>query len=240
MTVTVGRLIAAAWTLFRREGSVLVSAGAPFLFVPPFAVQLLADPPPMPVSASPQWMDRASAWASANLGWYLVADLFVIFGTGVLALLLADPAQPTVAQAIGRALRLLPRFVLGAMLVAIPAGLGLYLFILPGLYIQARLSLVPLLISTQPVSAAGAVAASWRITAPVQWPLWGAVVALFVVQWLGAAMLMPLDGWLRQPSHANPFVLALVDGGIAAVLAGYRAGLLLLGAIVWGRVSRGT
>lgn len=240
MSVTVSRLLAATWTLFRRERGLLIAAGAPFLFLPPFAVQLLVDGPPMPFAATQEWMDRAAAWAGANIGWYLLADVVVLYGMGVLALLLAAPERPKVAQALSRALRLLPRFLLAGMLVAMAVGGGMYLLILPGLYLQARLALVPLLIASEPLSATGAIGESWRRTARVAWPMLGAVVALFALQWLGAAILVPLDSWLRQPSHSNPFVLALVDGGLAAVLSSYRLGLLLLGAIVWRGLSRGT
>lgn len=240
MSVTASRLIAAAWTLFRRERGLLIAAGAPFLFLPPFAVQLLVDGPPMPFAATQQWFDRLSAWAGANIGWYLLADVIVLYGMAVLALLLVGSERPNVAQALSRALRLLPRFLLAGMLVALVVGAGMYLLILPGLYLQARLSLVPLLVAAEPLSATRAIGESWRRTAPVAWPMFGAVVALFALQWLGAAMLVPLDSWLRRPSHANPFVLALVDGGLAAVLAGYRVGLLLLGTAVWAGLKRGT
>ncbi|WP_375286716.1 hypothetical protein [Sphingomonas sp.] len=240
MSVTVSRLLAAAWSLFRRERSLLIAAGAPFLFLPPFAVQLLIDGPPLPFAATQEWMDKAAVWAGANVGWYLLADVIVLYGMGVLALLLVAPERPNVAQALTRALRLLPRFVLAGMLAALAVGAGMYLLILPGLYLQARLVLVPLLIAAEPLSATRAIGESWRRTAPLAWPMFGAVVALFALQWLGAAMLVPLDSWLRQPSHANPFVLALVDGGLAAVLSGYRIGLLVLAAIVWRGLSRGT
>jgi hypothetical protein len=240
VTITVARLVADGWALLRRERRVLVGAGAPFLFLPPFAVQLLADGPPVPMKATPEWMARAGDWAAANLHWYLLADVVVIFGTAVLALLLAARGRPTVGAALREALRMLPRFVLAALVVAVPVGLGLYLFILPGLYLQARLALVPLLVAAGERSAIGAAQESWRRTSAVQLPLWGAVVALFSVQWLAAAMLVPVDTFLRAPGHANPLVLALVDGGIAAVLSGYRLGLLLLGAAAWVRLNRGT
>lgn len=239
MTITVGRLVAQAWESFRRERALLLAVGAPFLFLPVFALQLLGDPVPVPVSATQAWLDRASAWAEANMLWHLLAELVVIYGTAVLALLLAAPSRPTVGEALTRALFLLPRFGLAALLVSLPVGLGLYLLILPGLYLQGRLALVPLLIAAEPVSAAGALARSWRLTAPAGVALWGAVVALFAVQWLGAAMLLPLDDWLRKPAHANPFVLALVDGGIAAVLASYRVGVLLIAVTAWRRLNKG-
>jgi hypothetical protein len=240
VSVTVSRLLAAAWSLFRRERSLLIAAGAPFLFLPPFAVQLLVDGPPLPFDATQEWMDKAAAWAGANGHWYLLADVVVLYGMGLLALLLAAPERPNVAQALPRALRLLPRFLLAGMLVELAVRTGMFLLILPGLYLQARLALVPLLIASEPLSATRAIGESWRRTAPLAWPMFGAVVALFALQWLGAAMLVPLDSWLRQPSHANPFVLALVDGGLAAVLSGYRIGLLVLAAIVWRGLSRGT
>lgn len=237
MNVRAGGLIRAAWALFRRDARVLLAASAPFLFFPAFAVHLLADPPPMPFAATPEWFDRAAAWGEENLWWYLLASLAGTYGIGVLALLLADPDRPTVRAALGRALRLLPRFVLAAVLVAIPAAAGLYLFVLPGLYVQARLAPVPLLVAQAQVSAIRAVGLSWRLTAPLAWPLLGAVILIFLAQWLAAMLLLPAEAWLRQPSHANPFVLALVSAAITAMLAAYRVALLLLGAVACRRSS---
>ncbi len=240
MTLTAGRLLRAAWDRFRREHRLLVAVAAPFLFLPSLVVQLLADPVPLPFEATQQWQDKAAAWAEANLHWYLLAELVGIYGMAVLALLIAHPQRPTTAQALARGLTMLPRFLLAALLVQLPIGLGLYLLILPGLYMQARLLMVPLLIASEPVSAVAAAGWSWRLTGREAWPLAGAVIGLFAIQWLGAMLLLPADQWLREPAHANPFVLALVDATYAALTGGYKLGLLLLAAASLPRVSKGT
>ncbi|MBS0285484.1 MAG: hypothetical protein JSS15_13795, partial [Proteobacteria bacterium] len=98
MMLSLGRVLADAWTILRREGDLVVRLAAPFVFLPAFAVQLLVAPPPaLPQTPGDQtamqaWLERLSAWGQANAGWYLLADLIGIYGLAALVILLIHPA----------------------------------------------------------------------------------------------------------------------------------------------------
>lgn len=238
------RLLADAWTLFRREADLISRVAAPFIFLPAMAVRLLTDPPPA-FPAAPRdptalqgWFASVAAWGEANAGWYLLAEAIGLYGLATLALLLADPACPDVRAALGRAARLFPRFLLANILVAIPVGLGMWLLILPGLYAQARLiAALPALAAEQPLGAARSLERSVMVTRGSGWALLGAVAALFLIQWFAIAPLAPLDLWLREPARLNPIVLALVDAGLAAAATLYHVALLILGLVAYRRFA---
>lgn len=238
---TMGSLLADLRAMWSRERALIVALGAPFLFLPAFAVQLLTAPPPLLPSERTQatlavWLDALTVWGRANVGWYLLAEGFAVLGAGALTILLADPARPTVAEALARAARLWPRFLLASVLAAIPVGLGMWL-ILPGLFLQARFVAAPTALAVEPVSAAGALGRSWRMMGRASGAVFGGVAVLFAVQWVALMPLVPLDGWLRAPTHLNPVVLALVDAGVAAVAAVYQSALVLLGVVAYRRLA---
>lgn len=242
------RLLADAWGIFRREADLILRVAGPLIFLPAFAVQLLCDPlPPLPAaprdeSAMEAWLTVVSAWGQGNAFWYLLADLIAMVGLAMIALLLLAPERPSVSEALQIALRRLGRFVLANLLVAIPVGLGLYILVLPGLYAQARLiATLPLLAAEPGQGAARAVGRSWQLTQSAAWGILGAVVALFLLQRLAVSPLFPLDAWLREPGHDNPFLIALVTALLAIAASAYNVGLLLLGVVAYRRfASSGT
>ncbi len=239
--MTVVTLLADARALWTRERALIVAVAAPFLFLPTFAIQLLTPPPPrMPAERTQAtiaaWFDSFTTWSGANGGWYLLAEAIALFGAAALTVLLLDRSRPTVAGALLRGVQLWPRFLLASVLAAIPVGLGMWL-ILPGLYFQARFVAGAAALVAEPVSAAGALARSWRITGRAQLAIFAAVVLLLLVQWTALIPLAPLDDWLRTPAHLNPVVLALVDAAVAAVGALYRVAVLLVGLSAYRRLA---
>ncbi len=241
--ITLSRLLADAWKTFRRDANLIVSVGAPFVFFPALAVQLLADPlPPLPATrdqaAIEAWLNTVTIWGQSNAGWYVLADAIGLFGLATLAVLLADRARPDVRGALSRAARLFLRFALASFLVAFPVGLGLWLLVLPGLYAQARLiAVLPALAAEQPLGAARSLGRSFAITRGHGWALLGAVLTVFLLQWLAIGLFAPVDAWLRQPAHLNPVLLVLVDVGMVAVAVIYRVAILLLGIVAYRRLA---
>lgn len=244
MNPNFARLLADAWRVFRHGADLVLRLAGPFVFLPALAVQLLCDPlPPLPAepgeeAAMEQWVNAVSVWGQGNGFWYVLADLIGMVGLAAIALLLLAPGRPTVGESVQLALRRLGRFVLLNLLVAIPVGLGLWLFVLPGLFVQARLvAALPILAAEPNRSASGALARSWRLTAAYSWALLGAVVALFLAQWVAVSPLFSFDTWLRQPGHDNPFLIAVVAMLLTAVSVAYNVALLLLGTVVYRRAA---
>ncbi|MDF2494139.1 glycerophosphoryl diester phosphodiesterase membrane domain-containing protein [Sphingomonas sp.] len=248
MNPTFVKLLADGWRVFRREADLILRLAGAFLFLPALAVQLLCDPlPPLPAergdeAAMEQWINAVSAWGNGNAFFYVLADLIGMVGLAAIALLLLSRDGLSVAESLRAAGRRLWRFVLLNLLVAIPVGLGLWLFVFPGLYFQARLiAALPAMAAEPQQSAARAIGRSWRLTARPAWAILGAVVALFLAQWMVVSPLFPLDSWLRQPAHENPFLIALVAIMLTAASTIYNLALLMVGIVVYRRgVSSGT
>lgn len=248
MTLTFAALLASAARSLRRNVEPLLTVAATFLFLPGFAALLLCDPlpalPPAPrdEAAMQGWIAAVTNWAQGNGFWYVGADLVAIFGTAVLALLLLDTRRPTVAEALRHAARRLWAFLLVSMIIAIPVGLGLWLFVLPGLYVQARLiAAIPVLARRPDLGAGQALRVSLAMTRGHGWAITGALVTLFLAQWIVVVPLMSGDEWLRGPGHDNPLLLALVDAAITAVGAFYAVAVLLVGTVFYRlRASSGT
>lgn len=248
MTLGVRRLLAATGWLLAREHVLLTALAAPFVFLPNYAVLLLCDPvPALPggmrdEAALQRWLVQVQHWAGSNGGWYVLADGVQLFGLAAITLLLASPARPTVGEAMRGAGRGFPAFLLLDVLAAIPVGLGLWLLVLPGLYVQARLiGALPALAAAPVGGALGALRRSLRLTRGDGFALTGATVTMFLVQWLLATPLLTADTWLRAGGHENPVLLALANAGLAFLGAVWQTTLLTLGVVVYRlRASKGT
>jgi hypothetical protein len=248
MTPAFTAFLAAAWRTFRRERELLLRIALPLVFLPSFAVLLLTDPiPPLPATprdeaAMQAWMAALTVWGQANALWYVLADVVGIYGVAAIAVLLLDPDRPTVGQALRIAGLRLPVFAAASLIAAVPVGLGMWAFVLPGLYMQARLvAATPLLAHRTTAGPLMALRESMRMTRGIGMAVTGAVVAMFLVQWLLAVPMLSADEWLRTPGHSNAAVLAAADAAIAATGAAFHIGVLLVGVLVYrARMSRGT
>jgi hypothetical protein len=244
MNPNFARLLADAWGVFRRNADLIVRVAGMSVFLPALAVQLLCDPlPPLPAepnneAAMESWITAVSAWGQGNALWYVGADLVGMVGLATIALLLLARERPTVGESLQMALRRIGRFVLLTVLIAIPVGLGLWIFVLPGLYFQARfVAALPIVAAEPQQSAVRAMALSWRLTARATWGILGAVVTLFLAQWVVVSPLFPLDSWLRQPEHDNPFAIALLAMLLTAAGTIYNIALLMLGTAIYRRFA---
>lgn len=247
MTITFATLLAAAWRQFRRERALLWPLAAAFVFLPALAAMLMTDPvPPLPdaprdPAAMNAWFEAVTIWAGPNLWWYLAADLAGVYGAAAIALLLLDARRLSVGEALSAAAWRLWPFVVVGVLTSVPVGLGLWLFVLPGLYVQARLiAAVPALAHGSDVGPFEAMRISLRVTRGLGLAITGALVTLFLLQWVVAVPLLSADEWLRAAGQDNPVVLSLVDALMAAAGAIYKTGALLVGVACYRlRASRG-
>lgn len=218
MTLTIGGVLRDAWTSFRRDADLLVRIAGLFLFLPAYAVQLLVpDPPAMPVSGAGEdaqlaWLNAFSDWSTANGGWYLALYVLSCLGLLTILLLRLDGTRPDVKGALGLGIRLLPRFVLATFLVALPAGLGLLLLVLPGLWIMGRTMPVgPAIVAERPLSAIGAIGRGVRLTKGHGLTLTAIAAVTVVGGWIVAKPFQALDILLRDTGAPNPIALAIVD-----------------------------
>ncbi len=226
MTIAVRPVLADAWGLFRRDRDWLLRVAGPFLFLPAFALALLVPSAPVALlsgaATEAEALARAAklaAWMRAHGGWHLLANVLALFGGAALQSAYLDARAPEIGAALGRAGALLPRYLLAMLVVAVPTGAGLYLWVLPGLYVMGRTLLVgPVLIAERPVSAMGAVFRSFALSRGRGLPM----MALASTSLLGGLVLAQpfaaLD--LAAKRSVVAAVLAAAGLGAAATMAG--------------------
>lgn len=241
MTLSISRVLADATALWRRDANLLVWVGAPFLFLPDFAMKLLL-PVPTPIDAAKTSLAVAiqaqAQFVSDHLLAYLLGAAAIQFGLASLFALYAD--VPDVRAALRRAAALWPRFMLAAVLVEVPGMLGLFL-ILPGLLIFGRALVTgPVLVNEAPVSAVGAIARSIRRTRGHTLAV-SSLAAITLSLQFAAAPFTQIDGWLRSLHAPNPLTLAVIDAaGAGASALAQVAGVLIAVAAYRGLASSGT
>ncbi|MDR6147569.1 hypothetical protein QE363_003362 [Sphingomonas sp. SORGH_AS870] len=213
-----------AWGLFRRNADLTLRLAAPFLFLPTLALGLLVPAPPLPeedaadgAARAMAWVDSVGNWAGQYGGWYFATYAIGLIGTAALLALHLGGGRLTVGQALNVSLRIAPRFLLAMILVALPVGAGMLLYILPGLYVAGRLLLVgPILLAERRMPALAALARSFALTRGVGLPM----AALASCTYLGGMILgqpfiLLID--TVQGSGGNPVAIALLQTGAAAV-----------------------
>ncbi|MFK9743605.1 hypothetical protein ACJELQ_26570, partial [Escherichia coli] len=81
-------------------------------------------------------------WAGANAPVMLAGVASSLFGALAITVFVMDRARPSVAEAMARALRLFPVYVVLSAGVAIVAFLGMLALVVPGLWIAGRAMLI--------------------------------------------------------------------------------------------------
>jgi len=236
MKVTLAALLGDAWALFRRDADLLLRVAGLFLFVPTYAMLLLVGPLPLPDSRIVDTQARAQACMNGLDAWVgdyglgsAGAYAITYFGLAVVFCLLLDPMRPTVGEALRRGATLFPRFILATVIVSIPAGAGMYILLLPGLWLMSRFMLAgPIVFAQAPIGAVAAIGRSWRATRRAQLSLLGAIVTVYLGGLLAGQPFMLLARWLGSETGGNPIGIALAH----AVAAGVAMLSQLAGALI--------
>ncbi len=248
MKLDFATILTDAWSLFRRDRDLLLRIAAPFLFLPAFALALVVPDPPMPDPAAGNseaqalvWADQVTAWAGANGGWYGLAYAISFFGTSLLYALYLDRRDGAldVGTAMKRSATLFPRYLLAMLLVSLPAGAGLLLYAIPGLYILGRTMLTgPALFAEAPLGAIAAIRRSLSLTRGSGLPLMGLAAFSYISGWLIGQPFMMVDHWMREHGQENPVVLAVVDAGAAAAAMAAGLAMALIAVAAYRRLAR--
>jgi hypothetical protein len=234
MTLDVMGVFGDAWRLWKRDRELLLGFAGFFLFLPHLATKMFI--PALP--AFPDMRDRAAfrAWLDAAQSWYgqysliiLLFSLVILFGTLAIFTLYLDPERPDGRAALGRALRLSPRFLLAAILVSLPVQLGLLFLFLPGFYVQGRLLVaLPALVAERPIGAGRAMSRSLMLTRGNGLVLAGFGCIVLIAGYVLASPFETMGKTLDGAPMANPVVAALLDAASAAGLTmGIVAGILI-------------
>lgn len=218
-----------AAALWRANRDLLVRVTAVFFFLPAFAMQLFpvaevsldvaTDAPPKQLLQV--WFDLMTLlWP-----WVLGTTLAQTLGTALLLVLLLDERRPTLSEALGRAIRLAPALFVALILSFALVGVGLGIFILPGLYAIGRTLLTgAVLVGEHQTNPLKAIAIGIARTTGNGW-------MLFLLMFLAAACFWLPESLIEQPRRsleAVPAAWALLGGAGAAVAAAAALAQLLL------------
>lgn len=250
MKLNIERAWSDAMGLLRGHAELLLPIFGLFAFLPALAIALLLPMEAQSDGSLEQMVAAFQTYFSANLIWIVLAGLFAAFAAATVLVVLTGQGQPTVGQAMGRALALTPSFYLFSILANIAIGIGFVFLIAPGIYLLGRLALGKVHMAAEgrmnPIWAFGA---SWHTTKGSGWRIAFVLVLIFVIGLIigmaAGAVLGVVAGLLGGADAArmtNIVVTTLVSTVTSLImllvqLAAYRQ---LAGAPAAGEASSGT
>ncbi|WP_140866298.1 hypothetical protein [Sphingomonas oligophenolica] len=244
MRIDFARLLRDAWALFHRDRDLLLRVAGVFFFLPAYALVLFVPPTPAPDRGIADRQAQAEAWMAALQNWVgdygigcSIAYLCGYLGLAVVFALYLDADRPAVGGAMRRVATIFPRFLLAMLVVAIPTGAGMYLLLIPGLYLMSRFFLAgPIVVADRSVGALAAVARSWRVTRRAQFALLGVVALVYLSGMLLGQPFLLLGQWLAGEGGANPVAVALASAAAAAVAMAAQLASALLAVAAYRRL----
>ncbi|MET4895582.1 hypothetical protein RN629_00240 [Sphingomonadaceae bacterium jetA1] len=248
MQIDIAATLADAWAMFRRDRDLLIRIAGPFLFWPALALGLLVPPPPMPDEAAAEatarammWIDAVGAWAGHYGAWYFASYVVGMIGTATMLSFELGGGAPTVGQALRRALAMAPRFLLAMILVALPVGAGMLLYILPGVYIAGRLLVVgPVLFAERRMPALAAIGRSVILTRGTGLAMAGLAACTYLGGIVATQPFLALLDLVQGGGPGKLVVVALLQIGAAAVTMAAGVAQALIAVAAYRRLaSRG-
>lgn len=176
--------------MLRTNASLLLAIAGVFLFLPALIVGYAL---PQPDAEPGRIMEAMTTYFAANWHWFLLANIINMVGAIAMLLLLVGRDRRTVGGSIGAAFPILPSYLAAAILSNLMIILGLFAFILPGLYLIGRLATVGTIIVAERQNPGSAIGRSFGLTKGYGWAVFGllalVVVAGTIVTWAATAVL---------------------------------------------------
>lgn len=227
--------------MFRGSWVLLLTLAGVFVFFPAFVLFVFAPMPEAQPDGAPQAaFELIYAYYQNTMVWLILVNAIGAFGQAAILSLLLDRARPTVREALGAAAALFPAYFVVQLLTNFATGAALMLFIVPGLYLLGRFSVVgPLLIADRLGNPIRAIAAGWQATDKRGWRIAGLVLLVFIVSWIAmsaATSILTILGSLLVTESIRPLV-----GGFAGALSSAGVSLLLtvLSAAIYRQLATG-
>ena len=178
--------------LLKRHAGLAVPLAGVFLFLPALLIGRFL-PHPMATDAR-EFVRLMLEYASANWHWLLLQNLLNMAGTLAILFLVFVRSGITVAGAIRAALLLLPAYFLASLLGRIGIGIGLALFILPGLYLFARLvPLAPAMVAEGRGNPIDGLTRALALSRGRGWAILGLIALVFIA---GMTLMWVVNGVL--------------------------------------------
>lgn len=231
-------VLADAGAMWRQHRDILSALAGVFFILPVLGILFLMAQSGMPTDPDPAKLNEAvRKFYDDNLVWFLIANLLVDFGTFAIFILFLSPGSRTLGETLALTLcRLLP-FIAVDVIAAILFGIGISLFILPGLFIFGRTWLAaPSLAANDQRGILDSFRQGWQRSDRLGWlMLLGAAAAMLMAAIFTILLGSVLLGLVASMIGDNQFlemagyVLIAVIGGLAWAtmalirVAAYRA-----------------
>lgn len=150
MNLRFGTVFADAGAMWRANREVLLAVIGVFVFLPVFAFNLFVPMPDLANVKEEDFLRVVGDWYVASAPWLVPTLVAQFFGSATVLALLLDAARPTVGEAIGRVVRLVPALVVALVASGLLIFGGSLLFLLPGMYAFGRCYLVWAVIVAEP------------------------------------------------------------------------------------------
>lgn len=240
MRPSLAEAFAGAGAIWRTDRALIVPVVGLFYFVPTLALLLLLPEGSPAAGGQEAALDALLAYARANAGAILTANLVQIAGAALLFIAFLAPARPTLGEAA--------RVLAGRLLSFVAAGVMIWaaltigaLLIVPALYLIGRLFLVGTVLAAEPrAGPIEAFARSWALTQGRGW--WCFVAA--AIPFLAGQVVVSLAGGLDRAAMlagGGSAPLHLAFNALAALAATVAWALtLLVKVVVYRALTRGT
>lgn len=226
MSFSYDRVWADVVAMIRANGALLATLAGVFMFLPSLALWMYA-PMPAPPSGSDgsEGMRFLADYYFGNWPLLLLVNIIGTFGqVGILTLLL-DRDRPTVGEALGLSARLLPMYFVMTIVTNLVVVVGLFLFLVPGIYLLGRLTLAgPVMVGEGVANPVDAIRRAWAVTRGLGWRIAGLVMLIGIVAWIAfsaASSVLGVVAGLLLPEGSGAVARAFVDalaGGALALL----------------------
>ncbi len=137
-----------AMAILRDHKEAILAIAGVFLFLPTLLMAQFIGQPNLEGTEDLNAITAAySTFFGENAFAIIASNLLISFGGFVIYFTIAPSHSGTVADDLGKALRLFLIFLIANILTGLATFAGILLFIIPGLYVACRLILVPMIIA---------------------------------------------------------------------------------------------
>jgi len=222
-----------AAALLRSHSSLVAALAGAFLFLPALLVgHFLAQP--VPGEDPWAYLRELQAYMSANAFWLLLQSLANAVGTIAILMLVFARKGTSVGGALAAAFMLLPFYFIAGFIANLIVFAGLLLFLLPGLYLFARLvPLGPVVVAENRRNPFAAIGRAFQVTKGKGWAVLGLVALVAIPGAISIQVVTLLLGIVFSLAAGEEIarLLTLIVGSAAA--AALTVVLLLLYAAIY-------
>lgn len=223
--------------MWRAHGELLAVIAGLFLMIPDFARDLFLPLPPIE-NFDEATITLIEKYFVDNSLWLFLLNLPVLLGSAVILSLLLDARKPTVGQAIGAAFVMLPSIFVLNLLMQFAVFGGLFLFVVPGVYLIGRLSAATSWqMANRAMNPITAIARSFDLTRGKGWSIAGiilifAITGAIIARGIGAILGILISFVIPKMSLAAvaAFITSVLSAAIVLVM-------LLLSAAIYRQLA---